>query len=305
MRVLVIDSHKGTCAPTDNLHWQNAKDIADIFGGKLIWSYPGVNDQIIAGFDAIIFVHASHYAYTDYAWISESPNAKLFYVTNEYNLGEPRTLWTAAKEGRRYEVIANHSPNISKVVTKYVDEWHRVNLNALSYKPNVIRGNLDLFKSEGKGTVYYGSWRSDRADSFSRWLSDGSVTISTHPKNQDKFRNVGVTGPFVHRLFLDRGDLRHFEASLYIEDNTTHANFNEMANRFYEALRDNVKPVFSDCCEGTVDRAGYCGALILNSPKNLDSISDWEIPAQWHEQASADKARAVSSIARIVQGGKP
>jgi hypothetical protein len=133
MRILVIDSHKSsTKAPAENLHWKNAQSIAEALSADLIWSYPGVNDNIEGGYEAIVFVHASHYAFTDYAWLQRSPDAKLFYVTNEYNLGEPRTLWSAVRDGRKYTVIANHPPAPSKLVKRHVEAWHEdVNLNAL------------------------------------------------------------------------------------------------------------------------------------------------------------------------------
>ena len=88
MRILIIDSHKSTKpTPATNLHWINAKQLADRLNADLIWSYKGVNDNIKENYDVIIFVHASMYAFTDYEWIEKSPNAKIFYVTNEYNLG--------------------------------------------------------------------------------------------------------------------------------------------------------------------------------------------------------------------------
>jgi hypothetical protein len=94
MKFLIIDSHKGSLKEPQNLHWLNAKKIKDFLNQEghevdLIWSYPTVNDQIKSGYDRIIFNHASHYSYVDYAWLKASPEAKLFHITNEYNLGEP------------------------------------------------------------------------------------------------------------------------------------------------------------------------------------------------------------------------
>ena len=99
MKTLVIDSHKsGRFTPQENLHWVNARQIADHLGADLIWSYPTVNSKVSNGYDRIIFHHASAYSYTDYEWIEKNSNAKLFYIVNEYNLGEPRTLWMAATQ---------------------------------------------------------------------------------------------------------------------------------------------------------------------------------------------------------------
>ncbi len=64
MKILIIDSHKSTNnKPQNNLHWKNARIIADHLKADLIWSYKGVNDDIQSGYDKIVFVHASHYAF--------------------------------------------------------------------------------------------------------------------------------------------------------------------------------------------------------------------------------------------------
>ena len=155
MKFLIIDSHKGSLKEPQNLHWLNAKQIKEeliSLGHEvdLVWSYPTVNENIKSGYDRIIFNHASHYSYVDYAWLQASPDAKLFHITNEYNLGEPRALWMGVKEGRRYEVIANHQPKVSKIVQKYVNDWHFVNLNTLIFNPI-------LPNKQKNGCVYYGS----------------------------------------------------------------------------------------------------------------------------------------------------
>ena len=259
-KILVIDSHKSSNnQPADNLHWQNARLIADMLGADLIWSYPTVNDNIVGGYEAIVFVHASPYAYTDYAWLQASPDAKLFYVTNEYNLGEPRTLWMAAKDGRRYTVLANHPAAISKVVKKYVDDWVILNLNALVF------GNY-TFQNDGDpmSCVYYGSFRKDRAPYFQKYLND--VTLSTHAKNVPKFAALGVTPNAIKRLNIQKGDLARYEYSLYIEDTITHLNYNFLANRFYEALNSGTVPIFDKSCERTLQLSGYA-----------DHIRDWQI----------------------------
>lgn len=283
-KTLVIDSHKGTFKPSSNLHWKNAQRIAAITGGDLIWSYPDVNTCIKGGYERIIFVHASPYAYTDYAWVEESPDAELYYVTNEYNLGEPRTLWMAAKQGRHYTVIANHPPEPSKIVMKYVKGWYQVNLNALCYE--------DRGFSHGRGMCYYGSFRKDRIPYFQKWLN-GDVVVSTHSKNRPKFEAVGVTGPFVDRLKIDDGGLCSYGSSLYIEDTTTHTHYNYLANRFYEAVSWGVTPVFDPSCINTICQSGLPNATVSNVP--IDAPFDPALKAF----ASVDKQRAEHELRQL------
>lgn len=299
-RILVIDSHKASHdGPVDNLHWQNARMIADALGADLIWSYPNVNDYIKSDYEAIVFVHASHYAFTDYAWIERSPNAKLYYVTNEYNLGEPRTLWMAAKAGRKYTVLANHPHHVSKVVTKYVDDWIQVNLNALVY------GNYSFKNAGSQKCIYYGSYRDDRKEYFKKYF-DG-MTVSTHMKNRIKMDALDIAPHYINRINIQKGDLAEYGFSLYIEDKKTHAAYNHMANRFYEALNSGTLCAFDSSCEGTLQQSGYeiDPDLIIASKSDLLELvgsytKTWN--DQVHDKAAEDKRRAIQLIKYKVMG---
>jgi hypothetical protein len=305
MKFLIIDSHKGSLKEPQNLHWLNAKQIKDFLiqqghEADLVWSYPTVNDEIKSGYDRIIFNHASHYSYVDYAWLQASPDAKLFHITNEYNLGEPRALWMAVKAGRRYEVIANHSPDISKIVQKYVDNWHFTNLNALIFNPI-------LPNKQKKGCVYYGSFRKDREPSFRKYLK-GNVIVSTHQKNREKFQNIGVSGPFVDRINWSKDALMDYKTSLYIEDEITHKNYNCLANRFYECLNYNVLPLFDAACKNTIALSGYDVAdyFIVDDESSVTALTEdppvsyQDYLQRWKEKASKEKQNILTSIASVV-----
>jgi hypothetical protein len=305
MKFLIIDSHKGSLKEPQNLHWLNAKQIKEeliSLGHEvdLVWSYPTVNESIKSGYDRIIFNHASHYSYVDYAWLQASPDAKLFHITNEYNLGEPRALWMGVKEGRRYEVIANHQPKVSKIVQKYVNDWHFVNLNTLIFNPI-------LPSKQKSGCVYYGSFRKDREVSFRKYLK-GHVTISTHQKNREKFQNIGVNGPFVDRINWSKDGLMDFKTSLYIEDEITHENYNCLANRFYECLNYNVLPLFDAACKNTIALSGYDVAdyFIVDNESSLRELTE-DTPVsyqdylqRWKETAAREKRNVLTKISSIV-----
>ena len=305
MKFLIIDSHKGSLKEPQNLHWLNAKQIKDFLielGHEvdLAWSYPTVNEEIKSGYDRIIFNHASHYSYVDYAWLQASPDAKLFHITNEYNLGEPRALWMAVKAGRRYEVIANHSPDISKIVQKYVDSWHFTNLNALIFNPI-------LPNKQKKDCVYYGSFRKDREASFRKYLK-GNVVISTHQKNRDKFQSIGVNGPFIDRINWSKDALMDYKTSLYIEDEITHENYNCLANRFYECLNYNVLPLFDASCKNTISLSGYDvpDYFIIDNESSVKELTE-NTPVsyqcylqRWKEKAAREKRKVLTNIASIV-----
>lgn len=303
MKVLVIDSHKSSKpTPATNLHWINAKKIADLFGGDLIWSYPTVNDDIKGGYDAIIFIHASHYAYVDYKWLEASPNAKLFYVTNEYNLGEPRALWMAAKAGRRYEVIANHEQSISKLVNKYVDDWHIVNLNSLCLD---VQPRSDD-KVSGKA-LYYGSFRKGRVKYFQKYFNSDSVIVSSHKKNHKKFYGVDANPSFIPRINWAKDGLSKYRVSLYLEDEVTHNHYNYLANRFYEALNYGVVPLFDESCINTLIKCAYgiSSDYVVNSPEQLkEKLANPPLfQEDWISIAKLEKAKCLHQIATIVTDG--
>jgi hypothetical protein len=314
MKILIIDSHKGTIAPPQNLHWINADKIRNHLTAlghevDLIWSYPSVNDTIKTGYDRIIFNHASRYSYISDEWLKQSPSAKYFYITNEYNLGEPLLVWSWVKEhGTQYTVIANHPAKASKVVQKYVDAWHIVNLNALVIDPAPKKLTHAFFEFTKDNCVYYGSFRKDRTKYFTKYLTGGRIIVSTHAKNQEKFQSIGVTGPFRDRIDWASHDLNSFKTSLYIEDETTHTHYNYLANRFYESINHNVFPLFDTTCKGTLDLSGYeiPEYAMVDTPEQIEYITR-ELPdsAQeyidtWRNQALQEKQDVLNNIATLV-----
>jgi hypothetical protein len=307
MKTLIIDSHKGGPKLSNNLHLLNAKTIADYLNADLIWSYPNVNDNIKSGYDAIIFNHASHYSFVDYAWLEANPEAKLFYITNEYNLGEPRALWMAVKRGRKYDVIANHSHEPSKVVMKYVNNWNILNLNTLIYAP------VNIPLSSKNDIIYYGSFRADRSKYFAKYLNN-DVVVSTHQKNREKFLNAGVkTEKFIDRIKWDKEGLAPYLCSLYIEDEKTHTYYNHLANRFYESLSYNVVPIFSEECLNTIELSKYpiTTDFIFSNPEQMKKVYEMVKDNQNHSMqllnscksmAHAEKAETLHKFKQIIYG---
>jgi hypothetical protein len=313
MKFLIIDSHKGNQSIPQNLHWLNANKIRNHLVSlghevKLIWSYPSVNDGITGGYDAIIFNHASRYSYIDEAWLETNKNAKLYYTLNDYNLGEPILLWSwVKKHGIKYDVIANHQADASKVVTKYVNKWNVVNMNSLITE-NTVQGNKHAFFSYEKANcIYYGTFRRDRIKYFTKYLT-GEIVISTHAKNRSKFENIGVTGPFCDRMDWNTGDLGNYKTLLYIEDETTHVDYSCLANRFYEAVNYDVFPLFDESCRNTIKMSGYDVPeyAIIDSPSKAMYItnnlpdSHTEYLRSWRTQAIQERDATLNSIAKLV-----
>lgn len=316
MKILLIDSHKGSTAePAQNLHWLNAERLKNHLESighdvNFIWSYPTVNDNITTGYDRIIFNHTSRYSYISDEWITKNADAKMFYITNEYNLGEPLLLWSLVKNGLiKYDVIANHPDAASKVVRKYVNDWHIVNLNALIIQPEPYEDQHSFFVTERKNCVYYGSFRKDRQQYFKKYLSDGKILISTHVKNRNKFKQLGITGPFIDRINWEGKGLSAFKTSLYMEDETTHTHYNFLANRFYEALNYNTFPLFDKSCIGSFTKSGY---FKLPDYAIVDNVADVEYITEalpdthtayldrWRKEALYEKRLVLDEITKLV-----
>jgi hypothetical protein len=314
MKILIIDSHKGgDNEQPQNLHWLNADRLRNYFISQghptdLIWSYPSVNDNIRTGYDVIIFSHASRYSYVSTEWLSKNKQARLFYITNEYNLGEPVMLWRWVKDNDiKYNVIANHEGAASKVVLKYVDNWNILNLNALIIEPLKVAPTNSFFEFERTGCIYYGSFRKDRVKYFQKYLT-GKVVISTHIKNRKKFVDSGITGPFGDRIDWNSVGLTNYKTLLYIEDESTHTNYNYLANRFYEGLIYNTFPIFDAACKNTLELSGYDipDFAVVDSPEELLYITEHlpdnhtDILHQWREQAFIEKQTILKNILQLV-----
>lgn len=257
-----MDSHNAKITDdTMNLHARNALLLSREWGADLAACEADLLPLAGKVYDVVVFNHASAYFDTTafVNFLKPMTQARFFYITNEYNLGEPWPLWALCRDyGFRYEVIANHEAHASKVVEKNVLRWNTLNLNALIYRPEeppppVAR----LFDTSGD-VVYYGAFREDRLPYFRKYF-DKRLTVSTSLKNKVTFQRHGLDANFVDRLLWSGKDKRLFDfrASLYIEDTSTHANYNFLANRFYEALGHGRMVLFDWSCKGTAQKSQY------------------------------------------------
>jgi len=306
MNILLIDSHKGIPhADATNLHVRNSRILAKALGATLVASFDGA-DEIAAqkSWDAIVCVHASGYSDIDYAVIRDNPQARLFFITNEYNLGEPQLIWMALKEGRPYSVIANHPAEASKIVKKYVSDWHIVNLNCLIYATMEQPDDAPLFGAMPRdGRLYYGSYRDNRKPYFAKYFNPRLI-VSTSLDNQVKFGNaIGQTGcKYINKLHWNPANLFSFTHSLYIEDVKTHTNYNFLANRFYEAISCGVTPAFDVSCRSTIQKSGYpiSNNFIIDGPDDFHNMDYIPTPSEWHNIARHEKEVTIDLIRNII-----
>lgn len=192
---------------------------------------------------------------------------KLFYMKNEYNIGENHAMWALCRdEGFTYEMITNNMIEAESRCKKYWTDWHIVNIqNLVSHNVNIDwlhqQPEPSLFPYENNyglkeisSPMYYGSWRKEREGYFNYWL-DERFFISTSKKNYPKFTNASEANLFLP--LKTKSELIRFKYTLYMEDMVSTKYFTHLANRFYECLDYDVLMFFDDICRKTVERDVY------------------------------------------------
>jgi len=314
MKILIIDPH-GTKIHegTTNVHARNSLVLSQYLNADLMYDEETQTEEFSGNkYDAVVFVHTSGYVQVKklLEYLSTVGNPKYFYITNEYNLGDPVTLYSLCKNnGVEYEVIANYPQSIMPpfILSKdSISKWNNVNLNSLIYKkiPKIV----ELFEPKKSGIIYYGTFRKDRAVYFEKYF-DKRIYVSTSRKNTEKYRAAGLDASFVGALQWSGKKRRidNFKASLYLEDVTTHSNYNYLANRFYEALSFSVPCVFDESCCNTIRLSKYpiSSDFIINSKQELHELAeaipeDFEYSEEIHAMAEFEKTETLKQIEEIV-----
>ena len=217
-------------------------------------------------YDILILSYGS--AYAPFNLINElfirNKNAKKFWISNEYNLVPITSIMK-----HKHSIIGNFE---KQPYTRNVINFHTLNLNLLfSKRPNEL-------KNKKYDCIYYGTFRIYRSKYFTKYLQEG-IYLSTSSKNFKKFKHIGCNPKYISKLNWIEGKetLNLFKYQLYIEDEKTHTNFNNLANRYYEAGFCNNVVFFDVNCRNTINKSelGYYKEqveyYIVESHKDLQS----------------------------------
>ena len=195
-------------------------------------------------YDILILSYGS--AYAPFNLINElfkrNKNAKKFWITNEYNLTP-----IAPTMKHKHSIIGNFE---KQPYTRNVINFHTLNLNLLLAKdPNRIQ-------NKKYDCIYYGTFRINRSKYFKKYLQN-EMYLSTSSKNFKKFKHIGCNPKYITKLNWIEGKetLNLFKYQLYIEDVKTHTNFNNLANRYYEAGFCNNVVFFDINCRNTINNS--------------------------------------------------
>lgn len=251
--------------------------------------------------DVIIVSYASFYCnFKDMKRvIEENKNAKIYWLTNEYDLMPNGSLYKVFKE-RNAEVIANYEEKANKI--KCFTKHHELNLNLLLYKRK---------KSCNKKykILYYGTYRKDRAKYFKKYINSKDFYLSTSSKNFKKFESIGCKFRPIGKMKWgeNQDTLGLFKYSLYIEDEYTHNNFNNLANRFYEALSNDTVILFDENCRNTLSKSeikdfDYERFIIKDINEDRNYKEDLEEQSKWKKVVEENRRLMLEQFEKIIGG---
>jgi hypothetical protein len=245
-------------------HLRNSVVLAKYLNADLLLIEDDFLKSLNKDYDVIILSYGARYA--PFKLISEifkrNEKAKMFWITNEYNLRPIHTICHYP-----HEIVANFD---QQPYTKNVTDFHTLNLNLLlAKKPNKL-------ENKKYDCIYFGTFRVNRTVYFKKYLQN-DVFLSTSEKNFKKYKHLGCNPKLIKKLNWVEGieTLNLFRYSLYLEDTNTHNNFNNLANRWYEAGFCNNVMFFDKNCLPSIQKSeigqfeGEISYYLVNSYKEL------------------------------------
>ena len=224
-------------------HLRNSIIVSKYLKADLLCIEKDFKNALNKKYDILILGYASHYAPFQLInkLLKNNPNAKKIVLSNEYNIA------SSIGGFKPYELIANYEKiNTSKSVIKQ----YFLNLNYLLAK------NSNELINKKYDCIYYGTFRINRSEYFKKYLKE-DIYLSTSPKNFKKYKHIGCSSKLLTKLsWVDTKEtLNLFRYQLYIEDVNTHSNFNNLANRYYEAGFCNNVVFFDVNCRNTINKS--------------------------------------------------
>ncbi len=276
-------------------HIKNGKIIAHYLGIPYFISPADLGYAAVQKFDTLIFTASSRFAEHEHIKriIANNKDARFIYISNDYNT-------TPHSELNKYgfETICAYETGER--------DTYFLNLNALMAKKPLkqIPKKYDC--------LYWGSFREGREKDFKRYLHSG-VYLSTMNKSQKYFTAAGCTPNFVQKIDWNKSIASLFRYSLYIEDEETHSNFCNLANRWYEAGTYNMVTFFDKKCRRTIERSEiakvYDDFYTVDSYETLmkrvlecnkDFQKHLKQQQEWHKLDFVAKEKTLEQIRQIV-----
>ena len=303
MKICIIESPQPPkTTQTTEAHIRQAIEIekylkAQGHKAEILYTYYATGNNV-TDYDVIIKSYATYYdnAKEQLRIINNNKNAKLFWLTNEYDL-EIGGSFCKLAISRPISIIANFHDTRKMFANHYF-----VNMNALFYQP------AKKIPPKKYDVCYYGTYRRDRSKYFKKYFTDERFYLSTSNRNFKKFKSIGCKFTPISKLTWSRtgyDTLGYFKYSLYIEDEHTHNVFNNLADRFYEALSNNTIILFDESCINTLKKSEIenYDDFIITSFKDITKRNyeaDLAKQKLWIPTITAEKQKALQYIEKVI-----
>jgi len=220
----------------------------------------GVDTDIVMDrWDLVIYVNCPLFsdikianAHWHFSFIAQKAKRFIF-VNNDYSLPIKSCLFYVSKylELEKPEAIAWSTVN--RLVDRSSELSSYVNWNLLTYEP------IEPVENPKQRILYYGALRQDRIEMFKKYLFSPMlpVDISCSKALQKKFKAIAPNANTIDKFPSLIDNIKHWAATVYLEDRYSTRNYCSPANRFYEALSAGICQFFSEESIGTMERAGY------------------------------------------------
>lgn len=264
-----------------------------------------INRYINEKYDVIIKSYSTFYENYEAEiklYTNNKDNARFYFFTNEYTIQSSNVLNKSNKNGCKWNIVVNFE--VEKIKGKHWYDKYSVNFNCLFYQPKQ--------KQNKKYEIcYFGTYRKDRQKYFKKYFTDKKFILSCSPKSIKKFIKDGCIFTSCKRFVWGKtkDTLGLFKYTLYIEDEYIHNNFNNLSDRFYEALSNDVVILFDRSCINTLSKSeikdtNYSDFIIdsLEDVKKRDYEQDLKKQREWIKIVEAKKENTFKEIENIIIG---
>lgn len=249
-KTLLIDTAPIAYNPTTS-HARSAIELAQDLDIDLVSRIEDFADRNPKDYSKIVVFGSAFYPKTAEieAWIRKIDNPQIIWLNNEHTCS-PNSEYARLIKDYDSVVVSNLVERGNKV--KGYNKFYHINLNCLLAKPPspTLHKKYDL--------VYFGTYRAGRRVYLQKYFADSTFHLSSSKKNLKKFKQLAGC----NAIFCDKFDWTHeretfnlFKYTIYLEDELMHVNFNNLSNRFYEAIFCNVVQFFDKSCKNTIAQA--------------------------------------------------
>lgn len=194
----------------------------------------------------------------------------VIWVQNDYTLPPPKAQSDAQSPFRRafaQRRLTPHYWTTCQLNASMTPQSAWVNWNCLAY-----RAHAPVAPLHSARTIYYGAYRENRAESFTRMVRLAPQLHLSISSTSAKFPAGLLVPPFRENLYTS---LAEYGMGVYAQDKKSIHGGHSPATRFYEMLSVRLPMVFTPDCVETLRAYGYDVAPYVLTPDALAQRHRW------------------------------